>query len=279
MKALRLIALLALALAAATPAAQRAPLTLGAVGFAGQNVEQTAGAIGAFLQAGLGRPIQVRVYAKYQEILDALGSRQLDLAILTPVNFVEAEEKLGVKPIANPIYSSGEANYRGVILALAKRKDIAQLLDLRGKKIAFVDERSASGCVVPRGLLAGAGLKPGKDVREVFTGNHVKSIEALVKGEVDAAATYDMLLAETPSIGHGMDEFTVLARSEAIPGEVLVGARDLPAADAMLIKAQLLKFGDRRKTDKTLENCVYQWFFGYDRSRYDTLRKLWRATK
>lgn len=277
MKVLQLsIALAALVLSAAT-AGERASLTLGSVGFAGKNLESTVRGLAGYLGSGLGRVVKVELFEKYEQVLEALEAGKLDLALLTPVNFLAAHEKLAIKPLASPLYASGEANYRAVILALAQRADVAGLLDLRGKSIAFVDTRSASGYVVPRGMLARAGVRPGKDAREVFTGNHVKSIEALVAGKVDAAATYDMLLAETPSIGHTMEEFTVLAQSDPIPGEVLAGSRTLSAANALLVKQLLLAFGERRKTDPKLSDSLYQEFHAYEAGRYEALRKLWKA--
>jgi phosphonate transport system substrate-binding protein len=271
--------LLWVATASALLAGPKHPLTLGAVGFSGEKVDKSVRDVADYLSKGMGMPITVELFPKYEDVLVALEKKGLDLAILTPINFLIAEQKLGVQPIANPIYQSGEGNYRAVILASLDRKDLNQLTDLKGKKVAFVDPNSASGYIVPRGLLAQAGLK-GKDaVTEVFTGNHLKSIQSLIAKEVDAAATYDMLLSQNSTVGKTLDDFSVLARSDPIPSEVLVGSRILNKGHITWIKTLLLEFGEKRRSDPKLQDCVYQWFFGYDESRYDTLRKLWKSTQ
>ena len=274
-----LLAAAAIVLVTAAQAATQ-PLSLyrlGAVGYAGESVERSTRLLAGYLASGLRAEVRVQLFARYDDILAALEKKELELAILPPVVFLVAEEKAGVKPLANPVYQSGDTNYRSVILTLPGRADLTQLLDLKMKKVAFVDPHSASGYIIPHGMLHQAGLAGKRDVREVFTGNHVKSIEALIAGEVDAAATYDMLLVQTPALGKSLEDFSVLARSDPIPSEVLVGARDLPEGQAVWIRSLLSAFGKLRESDHKYESCVYQWFYPHDPTRYEQLRKLWKA--
>src|SRR5687768_4598755 len=114
--------LLFLAPASGLLADPKHPLTLGAVGFSGEKLSKSVRDVADYLSKGMGMAITVELFPKYDDVLQALEKKGLDLAILTPINFLIAEEKLAVQPIANPIYQSGEGNYRAVILASLDRK-------------------------------------------------------------------------------------------------------------------------------------------------------------
>ena len=65
---------------------------------------------------------------------------------------------------------------------------IADLSDIRGKKVAFVDPSSASGYLYPAAHLVGLGYDIDKDIDSVFAGGHDKSLQAVLNGDVDVAA-------------------------------------------------------------------------------------------
>ncbi len=258
----------------------KAPLRFGGVRYAGEDTsESTVHMMAGYLERALRSPVEVRLFQDYSEIVPVIAAGELDIAILPPVVFFQAQEDAGVRPIATPVYQNPDANYRGVILSRGGDPDITTLADLKGRKIAFVSPLSASGYIIPRGLLRQAGLRGEDAYQEVFTGNHVDSVKALIDGKVDAAATFDMLLAETPAIGKSLEDFVVLAQSDPIPGEVLVGSKDLNPEKAVWLRSILLAFGERRRTDDALQDCLYQWFLGYEAERFDSLRKIWKASR
>lgn len=241
------LALAPLAVRAADSAAPLAPLKIAAAGNLKNDpkIMLSVGPLVDYLQAGLGRPVQLENFPGYDDVLGKLGAGGFDLAILPPVVNMHATEKKLSRPLAFGIYPSGRYTYVAYILARKGDPKIKTLSDLKGQKVGFVDASSASGFVYPKQALIAAGIRP-KDVEDVFCGNHLEALKALESGKVAAAAVYELLFDPATGSGKKLADYDVLATTKPIPAEAIVAASHLAAATADSVQDLLFSFYARR---------------------------------
>ena len=140
------------------------------------------------LQEKLGVPVNIYVSKNYSGLIDAMKEKKIDFAFLTAATFVFAEKEAGAKVLLKKVWAGP---YYWSTIVTRKASKIKNLRDLKGKRVGFVDEKSASGYLYPRAAFIKKGLNPDKDFSEVkFFGNHEATIKALFGGLADAVAVY-----------------------------------------------------------------------------------------
>jgi phosphonate transport system substrate-binding protein len=141
-----------------------------------------------YVQKKLGIPTDIYVSQTYQGLIDAMKTGKVDFAFFTAMTFVFAEKEAGAKILLKKVWQN--PYYFSTVVTRKSQTKLNSLKDLKGKSIAFVDERSGSGYLYPRAALdkLGIGLKDLKS--HTFSGNHEAAILALVEGKVDAAAVF-----------------------------------------------------------------------------------------
>jgi len=204
--------------AEAAPAFEPAPAGTLTIGIprplSAQEAADDAKALEGYLSEQLRKPVQARTFAGYDQLADALGKGQLDLAWITPLSYVKASSASRVFPLVKAVRKG--LYYRSVYFVRDESK-AKELADLKGRKVGWVDPGSAAGFLFPRAM-------PFKSV-----------CNAVLKGEVDAGATF----ANGPGEGSGyradgcgetvgpqaLDRLRVIAFGDRIPNEV-VAARE-----------------------------------------------------
>jgi phosphonate transport system substrate-binding protein len=143
---------------------------------------------GALIEKRTG--IKVKTYSAVSnaDLVEKMATGKIDFAFLSSLAFVELEQKTSVKVLLKKVWEQG---YYYSVLLTKKSSSIRRVADLKGKRIAFVDEKSASGSLYPQALLGELGLNLKTDFKSVvFSGAHEKSVELLRKGEVDVIAVF-----------------------------------------------------------------------------------------
>jgi len=104
------------------------------------------------------------------------------------MSFVFAEKFAGAKVLLKKVWDG--PYYYSTILVRGDSK-IHNLAQLKGKRIAFVDQKSASGFLYPQVLFKKQKIDPLKYFSEItYSGNHEKSVALLADGKVDAVAVF-----------------------------------------------------------------------------------------
>lgn len=139
------------------------------------------------LQDELGVSVNVFISKNYAGLAEAMKNKKIDFAFFTAMSYVVSEKETGAKVLLKNVWV--EPFYYSTIL-VKKNSPIKKVEDLKGKSIAFVDERSTSGYLYPQVYLKKKkfdlkGLKSQK-----MSGSHSQSVDALDKGEVDAIAVF-----------------------------------------------------------------------------------------
>lgn len=151
----------------------------------------------ALIEQRLERPVRVVKPQSYQTVVEGLLSHRIDFAILGPASYAEARMRdPEVEAFASfkqkKGFSTPEGSYYfSLLITLHKPQADTpnQLKKLKGARVALTDPGSTSGSLIPGvefSRVAGASLEQYfKHI--IYTGSHDRSIEAVLKGRVDAA--------------------------------------------------------------------------------------------
>lgn len=174
----------------------------------------------AYLSDAIGQKVVLYVARNYGDLRTQMEAGDVDIGSFSPFAYVDAARGGKIRIIAQSVID-GSATYRGIIVA---RKDsgLKTLTDLRGKRFAFVDPKSASGYVYPRAMLVEKGINPDTFFKEtIFAGDHKKVIGAVLDRRVDAGATYDNALGIAKASGMASDNLVIVASTEPIPHDAI----------------------------------------------------------
>ncbi|MDO8587314.1 MAG: phosphate/phosphite/phosphonate ABC transporter substrate-binding protein [Armatimonadota bacterium] len=156
------------------------------------NAVETYGPIVSYLTKKLKRPTQLVLAHSYAELNEKVRLREALAAFVCSGGYVEGHSRFGMELVAVPQYN-GRPTYYCYIISSA-RSAAKGLADFRGKRFAFTDRDSNTGCGIPTYQILKMGLSPESYFQEViYTRNHDKSIAAVRTGVVDGAAVDNIL--------------------------------------------------------------------------------------
>jgi len=173
-----------------------------------------------YLSDSIGQKVRLYIAKDYGDLRTQMENGSVDIGSFSPFAYVDAAKGGKIRIIAQSIIE-GSATYRGIIVT---RKDsgLKSIADLKGKRFAFVDPKSASGYVYPRAMLIESGISPETFFSEtIFAGSHDKVIAAVLEGRVDAGAIYDGALGVAERSGVATSNLITLARSDPIPHDAI----------------------------------------------------------
>lgn len=242
-------------------------------------LEENGKELEAYLKEKTGLPFEVVVPSSFIAVIEALGSKRADMAIMNTFGYILAHERYGAEAALTGVYK-GRDVYWGQIIV---RKDGPKTLkDLNNKKIAFVDPSSGSGFVLPSKLLKDANVKP-KEV--VFAGRHDSVVTMVYQRQVDAGATYHtpvdngipqdarkLVMTQFPDV---FDQIVILAKTDPIPNDPVVFRKDFPPELRKTIVEALKKMVKDEKGGKILYNLYHMDDFkDADSKEYDRVQTM-----
>ena len=228
-----------------------------------------------YLSDSIGQKVVLYVAKDYGDLRTQMESGAVDIGTFSPFAYVDAVRGGKIRIIAQSVIN-GTATYRGIIVA---RRDsgLKSLADLRGKRFAFVDPKSASGFVYPRALLIEKGITPESSFKEtIFAGGHDKVIAAVLEGRADAGAVYGDALAIANSKGVPTENLVTLAMTDPIPHDAVAVRVGLDAALAKKIRAALVDLDKSEAGRRVIANSKPKELTGYmlaEDSLYDMVRR------
>jgi len=137
-----------------------------------------------YLEAALGKKIELVVTTDYSSMIEAMRHGRLDLAYFGPLSYVLARHKSDIEPFA-ALKSKGSTTYQSVVIANTS-SGVKRIEDIKGKNMAFGDKASTSSHLIPKSVLAEKGLEAGVDYQEHFVGSHDAVAMAVQNGHAQA---------------------------------------------------------------------------------------------
>ena len=220
------------------------------------------GALASYISEKSGLDVELKILSRYGNIIDNFLSDQLDGAFFGSFTGALAIKKLGVEPLARPLWLDGKSTYYGLIIV---RKDsaIKNALDMKGKRFAFVDKATTAGWLLPLSYFKENSIE---DYREwfsetYFTGTHEDVIYDVLNGKADIGAAKNTVferLAQKDS--KLLDELKILAKSPEVPANALAVKKNLDSSLKIKLKNILLQMDQDRWGRKILAEFGAQKF-------------------
>jgi phosphonate transport system substrate-binding protein len=225
--------------------------------------------------------------ADYNAVVEAMRTKNADVASYGPVSYVQAHDRSNAEALvlAAPNGDKAQTGYTSLII-VKPDSQLKTLADLEGKSFAYVDPSSTSGNYVP--TLEFMNAFPGKTNEDfhtngaffssvTFSGKHQNSVMAVINGDVDAAAVAsDTLRAMLLGGEVSEDQYIVIHESEKIPTSPIAVRGDLPQDLKDKIKEFFLNYTDIEyfSTIYGLDAEQNPRFIEADDSDYDYVREL-----
>jgi len=203
-----------------------------------------------YLSRATGLPFVLRFTPRGHDLGEDLGTGRVQLAMMGAVSFLRARERFGAVILARGRNKAGRAEYRShfVVLPAAPLKG---LQDLRGRRFAFGARDSTQGFLIPRIMLAEAGIGLDDLAGHVFTGSHQNCANAVLAGRADVCGMQDTLAEEMADAGL----LRILATSRYYPSSGVAAAPELDPDRRQRIRQALLDFDP----DADTERKFYHW--------------------
>lgn len=226
------------------------------------------------LSKEMGMKVKGFTATNYVAVVEGFGSGAVDFGLIPPFASVLATEEFEAKPILVVVKKNGETTYKSQLL-VRKDSGIKTLEDVKGKKIAFVEPSSTSGYLFPAALLKGAGIDLEKDVQYIYAGGHDKSLQSLLAGDVDVAATFaDARSRYAEEFPDAMDRTEVLSYTEPIPGVSVTVSSKMDEETVKKLKAALIKISESEEGKELLTKLFdIHGFAETTKEDYDIIKK------
>ncbi|MEI6972351.1 MAG: phosphate/phosphite/phosphonate ABC transporter substrate-binding protein [bacterium] len=215
--------------------------------------------------------IQRKTYAEVNALIKAKG---VDLAFVCSGPYVQGHAEFGMEIAAVPVVDGGSIYFSYILAGRDSR--IRSFDDLKGKRFAFTDPDSNTGCLVPRFIISKRGEAPDTFFKETFfTHGHDNSIEAVSEGLADGAAVdsliWDFLKATDPD---SVARTVVIHKSPPYGIPPLVFHPDLDPSIKAKLRAALLSLHEDPQARSLMQKVRIEKFEKGSDSLYDTVREM-----
>ena len=169
-----------------------------------------------YLEAQLGKKVELIVTTDYSSMIEAMRHGRLDLAYFGPLSYVLARQKSEIEPFA-ALKVKGSTTYQSVVIANSA-SGVNAIGDIKGKNMAYGDKVSTSSHLIPKSVLAEKGLNAESDYKEHFVGSHDAVAMAVQNGHAQAGGLSRPIfesLVERKMVS--LDKVKVLAYSKPFP--------------------------------------------------------------
>lgn len=234
----------------------------------------------ARLEALTGRPVSVVRPSSYASVVEGLLAGSIDIATLGPAGYVDATRNdPRITPFATyekrgGVFQSSGPYYHAFLVTLAQ-SPYSEIAALKGSHLGLTDPGSTSGSLLPREEFT---PRLGMPLEQYFgavsfTGNHVKSIDALLRGDVDAAFIASTQLEEALQAGKlTQQQIRILWQSAPIPYDPFVWRGQLCAPLKKQIRAAF--FDAPQALRSLLDEISSSRFVPIGDSHYAGIRKV-----
>jgi phosphonate transport system substrate-binding protein len=220
------------------------PLTLLIAVYEGDNPGEhtrTLEPIRAYLSRKLGIPVELQKSSDYTSVIEALLTKKVHMAYLSPFPYVLATQKMKVIPLVSPGIH-GKAYYYRSIIFTNPSTGLHSMDDVKSRShdltLCFADPASTSGHLVPAAYLNSIGLDPKSAFRQsMFAGSHYASMLSVKSGKIDVGCSfnysYEKMVRENMIKA---DDIIILWQSDPIVEAPIVMRGDVNPAFAEKVK-------------------------------------------
>ncbi len=227
-----------------------------------------------YLSETTGLKTELHLEKSYEDVVDRLGDGTVSFALLGPLTYLDAHKRFAIAPIARSRTERGETFYRSVIVT-GPDGSIEELVDLVDKRFAFSALWSTSGNLIPRYMLAWAGIHLEQLGDFQHYNYHDTVAKKVISNEFDGGAI--RLSTAQRYLPYGLK---VIATSDPIPTGPVVASSHAPYHVVRSVQQALLSMKDspagREVLDK-LDPDLQGGFVAASDADYAEIRSLFNA--
>jgi len=236
-----------------------------------QRIQASGNAIASALGAATGLRWKVLIPTSYAAEIEAMCAGQADMAFIAPLQMTLLLDKKCGSPILGALRldETGKLSTTFNSQVLVRTDSgINSLLDLKGKKFAFVDPVSTSGHLFPLILVKQkTGQEPKAFFSEtIFAGSHPNAVLAVYNKRVDGAASFTDARLRTlgkPELAANMppdilQATKVIDKAGPIPNDGIALRAGFPVELGKQVKQALLDYATTAAGKKSLKD-LFNW--------------------
>ena len=240
--------------------------------------------IADYLHGETGYFFKVAVPTSYAAVIEAMGTKETDIAWLATFAYILANEKYGAE-VGLTTVRYGLEKYKGQFIARTD-SGIDKLEDIEGKTIAYTDAASTSGYIYPSAILAKKNIKPG---RYLFAGGHPQVVLSVYQGNADVGCTFwspkdedgnihDARSAVQETFADVEEKVKIIGFTDWIPNDTVTFRKDFPADMKENIITTLVDYAKTPEGSETLKRLlqINDFVRGND-ADYDVVRETLKA--
>lgn len=222
-----------------------------------------------YLGRKLGRKIDLKVAIDMEDAVKDIGENVTQLCAMGPANYIEAHGKYGVKVIAKAL-RLGKPYHRAAIVVRTD-SGIRSVGDLKGKTLALVSPKSATGHIAPFAALKDAEIAVDDLAYHRFLGSHDGVADAVLAGEFDAGGLMEETARQYRERGLRILEFSPEVPEFNVCCSPSVDEATVKAVRDALVALDVLKAEDAEVLQSLGKDCT--GFVPARESDYDTFRE------
>ena len=215
----------------------------------------------------------------YGEVNAMVAEKEVDVAFVCSGPYVQGHDEFGMEILAVPV-AHGQDVYHSYII-VHRDSPFETFDDLKGKRFAFTDPHSNTGCLVPTYMLARQEETPKSFFKDTFfSGSHDNSIRAVAEGQADGAAVDSLIWEFMKNIDPSLTDRTrIIEKSPPYGIPPVVVHPELNPELKKRLKAIFLSFHDDREVKALLDRLQIDRFGEGKDTMYDTVREMRRWIK
>ncbi len=256
-----------------------------------QGVKMAAGDMKKYFEKGLGMEVEYFFSTDYTAVIEALRSKKVHVAYMSPFSYVIASQVHDITPIVTMGEGGKPHLYHSIIFTNYNTR-LNSIADVKARAksltLCFADPASTSGHLIPRAYLVTQGLNPDSAFKQViFAGTHPASLLSVASGKIDVGCStkeYGLDLL----IRHGLlkpGQIKILWQSGPIVSSPIVVRNDLNKDLAKKIQGLFLNMSkDAPDVFATYVKLYYPHpeklsYMTVQDSMYNGLRKIAKGIK
>ncbi len=228
--------------------------------------KKQADALASFVAVALKEPALPRVFPDQEALALAVAKGDVDFALMGPLAYLRVDPKAKTQLLFRTV-RQGKSTYRSVVFAGPGSKLTsldALKKEKRPLKVAWVETSSATGYVIPKAMMLGAGINPAQSFEvQDFLGSHDAVCKAVLEGKYDLGATFSDPTPNTTrvsgcvgALGKKADTLKVVALSSEVPNDVLLAAPKLAQGKVDALVAAAKAAGANAEGQKSLQAAL-----------------------
>lgn len=219
-----------------------------------------------YLSKKTGLKVSFRASPNLGSAVNELGKDQTQIAYLTPVAYIEAQEKFKVKPLVAPL-KHGKSTFN-LVVAVQQDSSINSMADLAGKSFALGDEKA----LLQRAVVVNGGINLHQFSRFGFLKHYDNIAKAVLNKDFDAGILKDTVYEKFAK--QGLRSIHV---SPPLPSYLFAVNEKLPPETVKKLRAAFLALKADSAENKAILKELdpgYEGFVAAEDKDYDEVRKL-----